>query len=247
MEGKSLEELHATRSDKEKGKEINIKAIYTVLRKRLWMIVVLAILFAIIGFLINSRPVSPSYAASTRVMIVSTQDMMGTLKVMFREPIVLTKVIEELGLNRSVGELRGQIHANNVDASIVTVVTVVDSDPELAASIANKSVEVYKRVASEMLGINNIRVLTEAQANPYDINEKSNRIVFIFLFIGLILGIGLTLLLDALDDSIKSEREIEELLGLTMLGQVSKMRRKDYAKRSNKQKNIVVRGETIGS
>ncbi|NIK76110.1 capsular polysaccharide biosynthesis protein [Paenibacillus castaneae] len=247
MDGKQFEEQQATRIEKENGKEINIRAIYSLLRKRIWVILIITSLFTGLGVLYNSKPVTPAYAASSRVIIAASQDLMGTLKVMFREPIVLTKVIDELGLDRSVNELRNQIRADSVDGSLVTVVSVVDFDPRMAADIANKSIEVYKQVAADTLGVSNIRVLTKAEENSYNINVKSNRIVFVAFFIGFIMSIGLILLLDALDDSIKSEREVEELLGLTMLGHVSKMKRKDYAKRSKKQKNIAVRGETIGS
>ncbi|OBZ12829.1 hypothetical protein A7975_14845 [Bacillus sp. FJAT-26390] len=233
--------------DRVKVKEINLKALYSTVRKRLWIVVLITMAVTVLAGVYNSRPETPMYASSARMIIAASSEMMGTVKVLFREPIVLNKVIEELELNRSVSQLRSQIRVDSVEGSLVTVVSVVDSDPKLAAEIANVGVEAFRQVAAATLGVTNIQLLTKAEENPFSINVKSNTMVFVGFMAGLILSIGLIFLLDSLDDSMKSEREIEELLGLTMLGQVTKMKRKDYARKSKKQKSIVARGETIGS
>jgi capsular polysaccharide biosynthesis protein len=249
MDGKRLEDVQALRSEKDrlKMKEINLKALYLTIRKRLWVVALVTILFTIAAGMFNARPETPMYASSARIIVAASAEMMGTVKVLFREPIVMNKVIEELQLNRSAAQLRSQVRVDSVEGSLVTVISVVDSDPKLAADIANKGVEVYRKVAADTLGITGIQLLTMAEENPYSINVKSNSLVYAGFMAGLILSLALVFLLDSLDDSIKLDREIEELLDLTMLGQVSHMKRKDYAKKAKKQKSILVRGETIGS
>jgi capsular polysaccharide biosynthesis protein len=249
MDGKRLEDQPALRieNDRVKVKEINLKALYSTVRKRIWMVVLITVIVTVLAGLYNSRPETPMYASSARVIVSASSEMMGTAKVMFREPIVLNKVIEKLELNRSVNQLRSQIRVDSVEGSLLTLITVVDSDSKLAAEIANTSVEAYRQVAAATLGISSIQLLTMAEENPYSINVKSNTLLIAGFMLGLIFSIGLVFLLDSLDDSIKSEREIEELLGLTMLGQVTKMKRKDYARHLKKQKSIIARGETIGS
>ncbi|WP_051251220.1 YveK family protein [Paenibacillus harenae] len=247
MDGKQLENSQTVRNEKEKVKEINIKALYAVIRKKLWLIMLITLAFTVLAGLYNSRPETPVYSASTRMIVVANAEMMGTLRIMFREPVVLDQVIERLELNRSVGQLRSQIRVDSVEGSLVTVVSVIDGDPGLAAEIANTVVSVYRQVAAETLGVSGVKLLTEAAANPDSINVKSNTVVYAGFLAGLVLSIGLIFFLDSLNDSIRSEREIEELLGLTMLGQVSRMKKRDYARKSKKQKSVIARGETIGS
>jgi capsular polysaccharide biosynthesis protein len=249
MEGSRSEEMQTMRSEKDSkvAKEINLKALYVTIRKRLWMVLLITISLTVLAGIYNSRPETPMYASSSRVLIASTADMMGTVRVLFREPIVMNKVIETLELNRSAGQLRSQFRVESVDGTLVTVISVVDSDSKLAADIVNTAVDAYKKAAAEILGITNIQILTTAQENPYPINDESNTIVFVAFILGFILSIALVFLLDSLDDSIKSERQIEEVLGLTVLGQVSRMSKKDYARHLKKQKSIIARGETIGS
>ncbi|OMF36017.1 hypothetical protein BK133_09720 [Paenibacillus sp. FSL H8-0548] len=228
-------------------KEINLKALYVTIRKRVWMVLLITISLTILAGLYNSRPETPMYSSSARVIIATTADMMGTVRVLFREPIVMNEVIEALQLNRSAAQLRSQFRVDSVDGTLVTVISVVDSDSKLAADIVNTAVDAYKKAAAQILGITNIQVLTTAQENPNSINEKSNTIVFVGFILGLILSLAFIFLLDSLDDSIKSDRQIEDVLGLTVLGDVSQMKKKDYARHLKKQKSILVRGETIGS
>lgn len=249
MDGKRLEDQQTPRNEKDriKVKEINLKALFFTIRKRLWLVVLVTLFFTAAAGIYNSKPETPMYASSARIIVAASSEMMGTVKVLLREPIVLNKVIEKLELNRSAAELRGQIRVDSVEGSLVTVVSAVDTDPKRAAEIVNAGVEAYRQVAADTLGITNIQLLTAAEENPFSINEKGNSMLFVGFMLGLIAGIGLVFLLDSLDDSIKSEREIEELLGLTMLGQVTKMKRRDYARQLKKQKSILVRGESVGS
>lgn len=249
MEGSRTEEMQTMRSEKDSrmAKEINLKALYVTIRKRLWMVLLITISLTVLAGMYNSRPETPMYTSSARVIIGTTADMMGTVRVLFREPIVMNKVIETLQLNRSAAQLRSQFRVDSVEGTLVTVISVVDSDPKLAADIVNTAVDAYRKAAAEILSITNIQVLTAAQEIPFPINMKSNNIVFVAFILGLILSLTLVFLLDSLDDSIKSDRQIEEVLGLTVLGDVSRMKKKDYARHLKKQKSIIVRGETIGS
>ncbi len=247
MDGKHLEDVQKDRGEKDKGREIDLKALYGTLRRRVWLIALITIGVTVVAGLYNARPEAPVYASSSRIIVAASAEVVSTLKVMVREPIVLERVIAELDLPQTVGELRGQIRADSVENSMVTVVTSVDSDPDRAAAIANKTVEVYREVANSTLGVSSIRILTEAQPSDSSINQKTNTSVFIAFMAALVLSIALVFLLDSLDDSIKSERDIEDQLGLTMLGQVAGMKRRDYKRASKKQKTIVARGETIGS
>ncbi|WP_168122735.1 Wzz/FepE/Etk N-terminal domain-containing protein [Paenibacillus sp. HB172176] len=228
-------------------KEINVKAIFQIIKKRLWLILLITVILTILGDLYNSRPEPQVYAASTRIMIAVNNDMMVTAKAMVREPIVINQVIDNLKLNLSVGQVRSMMRVDSVDTSLITVITVIDSNPNRAADIANETVNVYRNVAADMLNIQGIRLLTAATPDPNSINTTSNTIVYIAFVLGLIIGISLTFLLESLDDSIRNEHDVEQLLGMNMLGAVSRMKRRHITPKLKKSKAAVIRGESIGS
>lgn len=245
-ESEIVSELHTSKGRKS-SREIDLKQIILKLKKRLWLIVLITTLCTILGGIYNARPEPPAYVSSTRIIINTSTEMMNTAKVLFKEPILLNQVIEQLSLERSASQLRGQIKVDNVDGSLIVLLSVIDSNPQTAANIANKSVELYKIVGKETLGISNVRVLSDAEPNPTSINTKSNTMIYAAFLLGLALSVGLTFLLDTLDDTLRTENEIEELLQLNVLGHVSKIKRKDFSKNTKKQKSILVRGETVGS
>lgn len=231
----------------EAGKEINLREVLLTLRKRAWLIILITGVLTALGILYNSRPEPPVYASSTRVIIAASSEMMSTVKALVREPIVLNEVIERLGLNASPGQLRGKIQVNSVESSLITVVSVMDDDPQRAADIANTTVDVYRKVAAETLSISSIRLLTPAQPELNPINSRSNTIVYIAFLVGLILSVSLTFLLNSLDESIRTESDIESRLGLNMLGQVPVIKRRHSEGTSRKTKSSMIRGETFGS
>jgi capsular polysaccharide biosynthesis protein len=232
-------------------REINLKALFNVIKKRLWIILLSAISFTVLGGIYSNIPEQPLYSASTRLIIAAdSAEFLSTLRVFVREPIVLQGIIDDLDLDMSIGSLRNQIKVSSVDGSLITLITATNPDPQTAIDIANSAAVIYKRQTIRTFNFSNMNVLTNAEDTFSNdpINPTSNRAVYIGIFAGIALGIGLVFFLDSLDESVRSQRDIERLLGMTMLGQVSKIRKKDAkigkSKRKNERYN---RGETIGS
>ncbi|MFD0588441.1 YveK family protein [Paenibacillus sp. GCM10027627] len=230
-----------------KGNEIDLRKLIGTIRNRVWLIVIITGFLTAFAYMYNSQAEPDIYASSSRVIIAASNDMMSTVRALVREPIVLDQVIKQLDLDASPGQLRSQIRVDSVDSSLITVITVADTNPERAADIANSVVSVFREIANDTLGVSSIRLLTEAKPEPFSINVKSNTIVYVAFIVGLILSMSLAFLLDSLDDSIRTEQDIEGTLGLNMLGQVSKIKQRHTTASAKKQKPALIRSESIGS
>ena len=156
--------------------EINLRELFGVLKKRLWIIILLTALTTLAGYFYNVffTPVS-LYQSSTRLIVGADNNSMGTLKVMIEDPALLTKVSQEINGQRSPGELANEVDAQIIDTSQVVSITATDENPKLAADIANKTASVFKTEAANILGFNKINALSEANINPYPINPPNNR------------------------------------------------------------------------
>lgn len=236
---------------KSQGKDINLKEIVAVILKRKWIVVLSVIVFLGAGYAYSSIPETPLYTASTRILIgADTTEMSTALKVLVREPIVIEQVIQDLGLHRSSEFQRSRIQLSSVDGSIFTVVTVIDPNPDMAVAIANHTIQVFRDKARELFGFSGIRVITPAEeiADPSPINPPSNRAIYAGLLAGLLAGVGLTFLMDSLDNKFRSARDIENELGIPALGQVSRMKKKEVQVRHRKAaESAHRRGESIVS
>ena len=227
-------------------KEINLKEIFSVIKRRLWIVIVMTFLAALMGLVYNSFFTTPLYQSSARIIIGADEQSMKTLQVIIKDTTVLENVIKEMDLEASPEALAGQISVASVDSSQVVSIGVVDTDPYRAAEIANTTAKVFKEVVPNVIDFNEVRFLSEAKVKPYPINDSKNRNIVLAFIVGLIAGTGLVFLLDSLDDTVKSVRDVEEYLGITVLGSVSKFSRKNLKKKTKGQLELEVRGETVG-
>ncbi|MDQ0198794.1 YveK family protein [Neobacillus ginsengisoli] len=232
--------------DNRKAKEINLKELFVVIKRRFWVIGIITLLASIAGIIQSMSPTVLQYQASSRVIIGADEESRKTLQVIVRDSTILDKVVEELGLQKSAEALAGQITVSSVDSSQVVSISVMDTDPLRAAKIADTTAQVFKDEVPIIVGQDYVRLLSNAKVNPIPINQKNyNKIIYLFIF-GLVVGVGLVFLLESLDDTIRSDREIEAILGVPVLGRISKMNKKNIKKKNNKQPDLELRGETIG-
>lgn len=224
-------------------KEINIKHVFTIVRRRLWIMAMFIIIATSIGAAYTLFFKTPLYASSSRIIIPANNENMSTLKVMVNEPAVLEKVAAQLNINRSASALSGQISTENVQGSQIVKINVVDTDSKLAAKIANTTAVVYKQEAANILNFENVSILSEAKTSQYAVpmNINHQKTIMMAFCIGLILSIGFIFLLDSLDDTVKSERSIEMLLDIPTLGSISKMNKRNTVDKYSKKVSAPVR------
>lgn len=210
------------------AKEISLKELFKVIKKRLWVILLTTILVGLAGYLYTTFFKStPLYQSETRVVIGANASDMSTLVVMIKDPTVLNKVSKNLNGKRSPGALANEITAQSVDSSQVVSITVVDQNPRLAAVIANTTARIFKNEAANVLNFKNVQLLSQAKVYPQPINPVNHHKTIYGLVAGLILGVGLAFLLNAVDDTIQAECDLEKLLKTPVLGSIAKMNKKN--------------------
>lgn len=231
-------------------KEINLREYFLLIKKRIWIVIVLTFFTSLAGYYYNNSTYVPLYQTSTRIIVGSSGENMKTLMVLIKDPIVLDKVREELQLNTSIDAISNQISVNQIDSSQVILISVVHTNPEMAAKIANATATIYKKEIAEILNFNQVQLLSEAQPKYFPINGKSNGLSIVAFLAGVIGGIGIIFLLDILDNTVRKESEVEAVLEVPVLGIVSNMNKKRYVlkerkKEKNKKSEMEVRGDTV--
>lgn len=231
---------------KRKAKEINLNELFIVIKRRIWLIAVITILAAIVGIIINNSATVPLYQSSSRIIIGADEESRKTLQVIVRDSSILDLVVQELNLSKSAEELAGQISVQSVDGSQVVSINVVDTDPVQASVIADTTAKIFQAEVPKIVGQDYIRLLSKAKINPAPINPKTNNKVILAIIGGIVAGVGLAFLLESLDDRIRSEKEIERMLGIQVLGRVSKMNKRNISKKKKVQSDLEQRGEPVG-
>ncbi len=226
------------------SRDINLMEYVKVIKKRLILILLLTILLGGMAYYYNNLTYSPMFQTSTRVILTSPDVPMETLMVMLKDPTVMTQVALDIGIERSPQALASQVTVERLEESQVVSITVADSDPQIAADIANATALNFKEEARSILAYEGVQLLTEAMPNFNPVNPLSNRFVYLAAAAGLALGIGLAFFLDTLDRAIRVEEDAEEFFGVPVIGYVPDARKKKVLKQPRK-KAVEIRGEQI--
>lgn len=232
--------------DSNGNKEIEIGKIIKLLIKKSWILILFIIITTGTSAVYThfTKP-TPLYQTSASLLIQDSASIINTLQVFVKEPPVMEAVIKELELQRSMEGLANQISVQTVQDSQIVKIYVTDSDPYRSAEIANTTAKVFKEQVASTLNFDTIEILYPAvvKENQAPINPESNRMIKIGMVLGAILGIGFIFLLDSLDNKIRSERDIENLLELPVLGTISKYKKKTFVANKEKKVESYVRGE----
>ncbi|ONG71003.1 capsular biosynthesis protein [Bacillus cereus] len=243
---------------------ISLKELFHILKKRLAMILTVTFGLAIISAIISFFFMTPIYQSSTQILVnQKKQDgtmiqageiqtniqLTNTYKVIIKSPVILDQVNEKLNLNMTAQALTGKVNVANEKDSQVISVTAEDKDPKLARDIANATADVFKGEVAKIMNVDNVTVLSKAEVaeNQSPIKPRPMLNVAIAFVVGLIAAVGLAFLLEYLDNTVKKEEDVENLLGLPVLGIVARMDEETTNVKSQAPSSRKVRGQTIGS
>ena len=221
--------------------EIDVFAMLKTLWKRKFSIVLVALVFAIAAFGYSAFLAKKEYQSTSRIYVVSRQNQennaltnsdlqAGSYLVKdYREIIlsqnVLTQAIEELKLDMTPAELSKKISVSVPTDTRILSITAKDGDPKEAARIANGLRNVAAEKIISVTKVSDVTTLDEAEVpqSPSSPNIRRN------VLLGFIAGAGLMVVLmvvvEVLDDRVKRPEDIEELMGLALLGIVPDMKK----------------------
>ena len=210
-----------------------------LLLRRIWekkvLVVLVTLLFTAASLAYSIFLVTPKYSSTTKVYVVNqkkddkaitTQDVqLGSLLVKdYKEIILSNKVMEDAAEKSGTGitakQLVGKVSVDAPKDTRIISITVRDKDPQVASDLANTVKEVSADQIKEVTKIDDVTTLEEAKAatSPSSPNIPKNGILATAL--GFILAVAGVVLFELLDDRVKRAEDIEEAMGLVLLGVV---------------------------
>ena len=143
-------------------------------------------------------------------------ELINTYSVIIKSPKILDEVEEELELDMSTGALNNKISVSNAQNSQVVLFLLKILIQQQAVDIANTTASVFEKEISNIMNVDNVSVLSKAdfEGTPSPVNPNPFLNMAIAFVVGLMVGVGLAFLLEYLDNTIKSEEDIEKVLGV---------------------------------
>ena len=221
--------------------EISLVELFAIIKKRLALIINLTLAGLLIVAVYTFFIATPEYSSTAQLLANRTQQeemiqqadintniqLINTYKDIIQGPVILDEVRDVMDLDLTHGALAGKINIASENNSQVFSIRVNDTDPYVAAEIANTTALVFQENVEDIMNVDNVTIISPAEPNTSPVSPNNTLNLAIGLVLGGMIGVGLAFLLEFLDNTVKDERFIVEELGWTSLGMVSKMNPED--------------------
>ncbi len=213
--------------------EIDLRAILLEWRKRWWMIAAALVAGALAAGLFSRVILSPVYESTSMMYVLSKETTLSSLadlqmgtqltqdyKVLVTSRPVLEEVISELGLDMDYEDLQEAVSINNPSDTRILTITVSNSDPVMAKTIVDEIAQTASGYIGSIMEMVPPKIVEEGQVPEYQSSPSVKRNAALGGVVGAVLVCGVLTLLVILNDTIRTEEDVERYLGLTTLALV---------------------------
>ena len=214
--------------------EIDLLELFYYLKKKIVLIAAVCLLFAVAGFLGTKLFIAPTYTTNTRMYVLNrsnennvvTSDFqianyfLSDYKVLITGQNVTKEVIKKLNLDMTPGELSKKIVVTSPDNTRVLQISITDTEPQKAADIANCVREVASAQIKQIMAVDAVQLIYAADVPSAPSGPSAMRNMVIVAALGVVAVVGVLTVIFVMDDTIRTEEDVERYLGLGTLGVV---------------------------
>lgn len=217
---------------------LDIREIFQIIKKRLWIILSVTAAATIISGIVSFFIIPPTYEAKTSIIIgKSVQEQNPNIQyndvLMYQK---LVKTYSEIAKSRLVAEktaqkIGGQVTPDEISKSVaitpqadtqIMVMKSQSNNPDKAASIVNAVAQTFIEESKKLYPTGNVQIMDEATVPKSPIKPRPMMNVAIAFFLGLMLSLGVIFVMEYMDSTIKTEDDVEKYLDLPVVGVIPK-------------------------
>lgn len=228
--------------------EMTLSDIVRVLRKKWWVIAVISIISIASTAFVTIKLIDPIYRAETTLFVGKENNRLASLDlgefslnqklvIDYREIIlselVANEVIKKLNINMSTAAFKGKINVTPIKDSRVFKISFESTDPKLSMEAANALASAIIDKAAEIIEVENVKLIDVAKLPKNSIKPDIKQNLAVAMILGLMTGICLIILIELLDNTIKSKSDIERYFSLNTIGEIP-----IFESENKKQRNL---------
>ena len=210
---------------------MTLAELFHLLRKHMRLVialpVALAVRVAIVSFFMPDQ-----YTASTTMYVLSraeegqqatnmatdlnaSQMLTNDVAKILKSDRVSRDVADQLGL-RDLGDY--DISVDNTSTTRVVTLSVTGTDPVMTAQVANAFVTDVSSVAQEVMNVQSVNVIDSAATPTVPSGPRRALYTAVGFLAGLFIAVAIVVAEDALNTRVRNSEEVEELVGLPVVG-----------------------------
>ncbi|WP_343347359.1 YveK family protein [Terrisporobacter petrolearius] len=218
---------------------IDLREYFFILKKKMWIIVLSAVICGVISGLVSFYVLKPVYEANTTLIVnkeienettqMTTSDDLNfvqklalTYGEIIKSRSVITSTIDKLNLDMTYEDLSEAVSITNVENTQIIKISVKNENPRVAATICNTIPEIFSTEVQRIVKASGTEVIDKAAVPEKPIKPNKTMNVLIATVLGAMVSVFVIFLRESLNTKIKEPKDIEEKLGLPVFGVVPK-------------------------
>ncbi len=221
----------------EEYEEIDIRELVHIILGKWWVIALFTVIAMLVSGYVTSEMIDPVYEAKSTLFIGNESDSIAGISFsdlqvddqlvvdyqeLIKTRLVTETVIHDLNLPTTVDNFVEHLSVSGIKDSRFIHIVFQDTDPQLAALVANELSDSLVANAERIVGVENVVVVDSAVTPDHPVSPNLLMNVAIAAVLGAMLGMFLIMVLHMLDNTFKREDDIERQLGISVLGIVPK-------------------------
>ncbi len=213
--------------------EVDLMDFVFIFIRRWKLIMLLGILGGIVGvFFAATRP--KIYKAEMLLMVSKdggitssslneeelsvNRKLAATYTEIAKNSVILKNIIKKYELNITLKELKNDVTISSIGNTELLRLTYTNSDPILAAVIANEIGNEFMLKVCDIMNFKNLKVVELAEVEREALPQKRALIVAISLVLSIIMGCTIAIIIEIISKKIYKVKDIERILKAPIIG-----------------------------
>lgn len=213
--------------------EIDLLQLFYALKKKIWFILAAMIIGGGLAGAYSKFLITPQYSSTSMMYILSKETTLTSLadlqigsqltedyKVIVNSRPVLGEVIDSLALDMSYEQLLAKISIGNPNDTRILTVTVTDPDPYRAKAIVDCVAETASDYIGEIMEMIPPKIIENGTVATRKTSPSNGKNAVLGALAGMVLVCGVIVIQVIMNDTVRTEEDVERYLGLTVLASV---------------------------
>lgn len=214
---------------------LDLLELYVVLKSRYKFILTTGLTAALITGFFSFFILTPIYESKTRIIIgketgqqttqsdvMMFQNLMKTYAEIAQSDSTAQLAAKSLGNSTDYKELQKSTDVQNQTGTQILLITATDSSPTLVAKKVNAMANAFIENSSKLLPTGTVNIMDKGTVPEYPVKPNKKLNLVIAFLLGVVVSVGITLVLEFIDRTVKSEKDIEKYLQIPIIGVIPK-------------------------
>lgn len=213
-------------------KTINIEEFIFIIKRRYKLIIFMMILTGGISAALSFFVIKPKYEVSTKIFVGKAeqeekynnsdvqmyQQLIKTYSETIKTKDLIGNAIKNVNTMKTTGQVLGNITVTPIANTQILQIKYKDDNGKEAKEILSAITNEFINTSKTLVANGNVKVIESVEEPKAPVTPKKFLNISMGIIIGLLAGVGISILLETMDNTFKDRGEVEKIIGIPVIG-----------------------------